>query len=237
MPDSERYLVLATIAHELRGPLAPLRHAADAIRLVAGDRPEVAAPLDVMDRQIRFIEGVISELLESTRVAVGKAALRYETVRVAEVIAKALETCSPGLDGRVQKAEVLLPHALTIEADPVRLQQVLVNLIQNASKFSPSGSRIRIKATAVSGEVLLVVEDDGQGISSELLPNVFNSFSQAGAQVAAGPEQGLGLGLGIVRTLVELHGGTVEARSDGAGHGTAMVVRLPRERSPCAGRP
>ena len=230
MLGHERHAVLGTLAHELRGPLAPLRNAAHVIRTVAGTQPEIAASLEIIDRQIDFIESVVRDLLESTRVGVGKAALHCERVEVAKLVGKAVETCSAALRERSQKTEVLLTDGLTIEADPVRLQQVLVNLIQNASKFSPPQSHISISGTSDSTDMILSVADRGNGIAPHLLPKIFDLFSQ-GDTDGGRPEQGLGLGLGIVKTLVELHGGTVDARSDGVGKGTEVVVRLPVSRS------
>ena len=233
--ESEQHVVLGTLAHELRNPLGPLRNAAAVIRALAADQPKIASSLEIIDRQVRFIESVIEDLLESTRAGVGKTALHYETVQLADVVAKALETCSIGLTERMQSAEVLLPEGLTIEADPVRLQQVLVNLVQNASKFSPVGNSIWIKASVDTDEVVIHIEDHGQGIPSELLPKIFDLFTQARPE-GAGREHalGLGLGLGLVKSLVELHGGTVQARSEGVGKGTEIIVRLPVERPHCS---
>ena len=222
----EPHAVLGTLAHELRGPLGPLRSAAEVIRAVAGHEPQIASSLEVIDRQIQFIESIVHGLLESTRVAVGKAPLHCERVLIATLVDQALETCSLALGQRSQTAEVSLPDGLAIEADPVRLQQILVNIVQNASKFSPPGTTIRIAATTDAGQVLFQIADKGQGIAPHLLPQVFDLFSQ-GEPDGARPEQGLGLGLGIVKTLVELHGGTVHARSDGVGKGTEVTVRLP----------
>jgi two-component system CheB/CheR fusion protein len=228
--ENERHVVLGTLAHELRQPLGPLRHAAHAIRLLAGDRPQVNASLEIIERQVRYIVSVVEDLLESTRVGVGKTELHCEKVQLAEVVGKAVETCSLTVNERMQRVEVLLADELVIEVDPVRLQQVLVNLIQNASKFSPPHSSIWVKATVDSGEVVLRVEDEGQGVPAELLPKIFDLFTQARPDGCA-TERGLGLGLGLVKSLVELHGGTVQAKSEGAGKGTEMVVRLPMERS------
>lgn len=226
---NEQHTVLGTLAHELRGPLAPLRNAADVIRHVGGHQPEIARSLEVIDRQIQYIERIVQDLLESTRVGVGKAALHYESVRLATLIEKALETCRPGLSARSQTAEVLLPDGLTIDGDPVRLQQVLVNVIQNASKFSPARTSIHITVRQDAGDVVVSVTDVGHGIAPDVMPNIFELFTQ-GSVDGGCADHGLGLGLGIVKTLVELHGGSVQARSDGVGKGTEVIVRLPVSR-------
>ena len=233
MSDIERHVVLGTLAHELRGPLGPLRNAALAIHTIAGDHPQVACSLQIIQRQIAFIESVVEDLLETTRAGVGKTALHCQNLRLGDVVSQAVETCSARLNERLQVVDVVLPEALSVEGDRIRLQQVLVNLIQNASKFSPAGSRIRIDAAAEAGDVVLRVKDEGQGIASDLLPKIFELFTQAGPQ-ADGREHGLGLGLGLVKSLVQLHGGTVDAHSDGVGKGTQIVVRLPVEQSRCA---
>ena len=224
--EHEKHVVLGTLAHELRNPLAPLTNAAQMIRIVAGDKPQIAACVQIIERQVRFIEQLVHDLLEGTRVAVGKMKLHYEPVDLATAIANAIETCSVALNDRRQIVEVLIPDAVVIDADPIRVQQVFVNLITNSSKFSPAGSRIWVKATVDADELVLHVEDKGKGIPSELLPQIFDLFTQASTE-GDGAGQGLGLGLGLVKSIVEMHGGSVQAKSEGAGKGAEIIVRLP----------
>ena len=226
--ETERYLLLGTLAHELRNPLDPLSNAAHVIRMVAGDKPQIATSLQIIERQVRFIENLVRDLLEATRAGVGKTECAYQTIELAEVVDKAVETCSVMLGDRQQKVEVLLPAQLNLDADPVRLQQVLVNIISNSSKFSPPGSRIWVKGTVDGEQLVLRVEDQGKGIPAPLLPRIFEFFTQA--EEGARADHGLGLGLGLVKRLVELHGGTVQARSEGNDKGTEIIIRLPLRR-------
>jgi PAS domain S-box-containing protein len=224
--ENEKHVVLGTLAHELRNPLGPLTNAAQMIGVIASDKPQISSCVQIIERQVRFIEMLVQDLLEATRVGVGKMKLHYESVDLRAAIANAIETCSAVLTDRRQSVEVLMPDALRLDADAIRLQQVIVNLITNSSKFSPPGSGIWIKATVDEDELVLRIEDHGKGIPPELLPRIFDLFTQAGSEGdSAG--QGLGLGLGLVKSIVELHGGTVQARSEGDGRGAEMIVRLP----------
>jgi PAS domain S-box-containing protein len=227
--ESQMQIVLGTVAHELRGPLGPLSNAAQIIRRAASDKPQVAASLQIIDRQVRYIESLVADLLESTRASVGKVQLHYQTVELGDIIDKAIETCSAELHGRGQSTEVLLPGPLSIDADPVRLQQVFVNIIGNSSKFSPPGSTVWVKATVDGEEAVIRIEDRGRGIPADLLPRIFDLFTQAVTE-GGRAEHGLGLGLGLVKSLVELHGGSVQARSEGNDKGTEIAVRLPLRR-------
>jgi two-component system CheB/CheR fusion protein len=227
--EHEKHVLLGTLAHELRNPLGPLRNAAQIIGEIAADRREIRACVQIIDRQVRFIEKLIEDLLEATRAAVGKMKLHYEVVDLRAAIANAVETCSAMLADDAQAVEVLMPEELSIEADANRLHQVIVNLITNASKFSPRNSKIWVKVTVDAHEVVLRVEDKGKGIPSELLPRIFDLFTQAGSE-GDGAGQGLGLGLGLVKSIVELHGGTVQAKSEGESKGAEIIVRLPLRR-------
>ena len=224
--ENEKHVMLGTLAHELRNPLAPLRSAAELIRMSTADRPQVVSYVQIIERQIRFIDDVLRDLLESTRVGVGKAKLDYSRFELRGAIDVALETCSGMLRDRAQTVEVLIPDRVVLEADAVRLQQVIVNMVSNSSKFSPAGSPIWIKATVDGEELVLRVEDRGRGIPSDALPSIFQLFTQTGPE-GAQSGQGLGLGLGLVKSIVEMHGGTVQARSEGAGKGTVLIVHLP----------
>jgi two-component system CheB/CheR fusion protein len=213
----------------LRSPLGPLMNAAELIRMTAMDKPQIHSASQIIERQVRFIGKLVDDLLETTRVAVGKIALHYETIELASIVDRAVETCSVALKERAQVVVVLLPDSLCIEVDAVRLQQVLVNLISNSSKFSPDGNRIWVKATVDGDELVLRVEDQGKGIPTELLPRIFELFTQA--TPAGSSADGLGLGLALVKGIVEMHGGTVQARSEGTGKGAEIIVRLPLQRA------
>ena len=227
--ERERHVVLGTLAHELRNPLGEVANAARILeRLVASDDERVTQSLHAIERQVGFIEALVADLLESTRLATGKARLRYENVDLREVVERAAETCRAALHGRRQVLDVALDESIILRADRVRLQQVLVNLIGNSSKYSPEGARILVRATLDRDQVVLKVKDPGRGIDASMLPRIFDLFSQAGEGHGAG--HGLGLGLGVVKTLVEMHGGSVAAHSGGLGRGTEMTVRLPLPR-------
>lgn len=221
------HVALGTLAHELRNPLGPLMMAAHTIRMLAADAPRIGACVQIIERQVRFIENVVRDLLESTRVGLGKVQLHYQEVPLRQVVDGALETCSTILDGQGQRVHVTMPEQLALEADAVRLQQVIVNLVVNAAKFSPPGSAIRLVARRCDRELDLRVGDDGRGIAPEMLSQVFEPFAQTGGDEAG---DGLGLGLALVRSIVETHGGSVQAASDGHGKGTEITVRLPLAR-------
>ncbi len=222
----EKHTMIGTLAHELRNPLAPLKNAAELIRVTSPSNPAVGTYVDIIERQIRFIESVLTDLLESARVGMGKTKLDYARFELQEAIDAALETCSPMLKDRRQTIDVLIPGRVALEADFVRVQQVIVNLVANSSKFSPAGAKIWIKATVDSDELVLRVEDHGQGISTDLLPQIFDLLTQAGSEGSAFG-RGLGLGLALVKSIVEMHGGSVQARSEGIGKGAEIIVRLP----------
>jgi PAS domain S-box-containing protein len=231
--EQEKQVLLGTLAHELRNPLGPLATAAQIISLAAPDKPQIASSIQIIQRQVRFIESLVKDLLEATRVGVGKVRLHYDAVDLRALIDHAIETCSATLNDQGQSVEVALPDAVRLDADPVRLQQVIVNLLTNSSKFSPPGSRIWVKATVDAYELVLAVEDHGKGIPAELLPKIFDLFTQAGSE-GGNVGHGLGLGLGLVKAIVELHGGSVQAKSEGKDRGTEIIVRLPLRRPPAA---
>jgi PAS domain S-box-containing protein len=224
--ENEKHVALGLLAHELRSPLGPLRNATQVIRAVASENPEIDASVQIIERQVRFVEKLVQDLLEATRLGAGKVRLNYETFELRTVLEKAIETCSAALKERRQRVELLIPNTLLIEADATRFQQVIVNLVGNSSKFSPPGAGIWIKATGDADELVLRVEDKGKGVPPELLPRIFDLFTQAGTE-GDSTGHGLGLGLGLVKSIVEMHGGTVQARSEGDGKGAEIIVRLP----------
>jgi signal transduction histidine kinase len=217
---------LALLGHELRNPLAPVRNALRVMRL---QHPDPAAePLRaLMERQIAKLTLVVDGLLDMARVAQGKIRLRKERVDLAALVRAAAEAARPPAEeNRHRLAVDVPPGPLVVEADPTRLEQVLGNLLDNAIQFTPPGGRIDVAAEPDGAGAVVRVRDSGIGIPAALLPHVFDLFTQAG-RVPGRPAEGLGVGLTLVRRLVELHGGTVEAQSAGPGQGSEFVVRLP----------
>jgi signal transduction histidine kinase len=219
--------LLGTVAHELRGPLAAVLSGAALIASSGCDPGPVARrALPAMERQLRQAMRLVEDLFDVCAVSLRRLSLRKEVVALAEVVAGATETAGHLLSARRHRLTVSLPpEPVHLEADPLRLGQVLTNLLANAAKFTDPGGHVRPTAAVEAGHVVLRVRDDGRGIAPELLPRVFDLFRQgADGDHARG---GLGIGLALVRSLVELHGGSVAARSDGPGTGAEFVVRLP----------
>ncbi|MGE0161080.1 MAG: ATP-binding protein [Gemmatimonadales bacterium] len=225
--DRKKDEFLATLAHELRNPLAPMRNAVEFLRAKGGAAPELRWAHDVIDRQVRLMARLLEDLLDVSRVALDRPDLRRSVVELATVLDAAVETSFPLMERAGQELTVTLPpEPIYLHADPVRLAQVFGNLLNNAAKFTDEGGRIRLVAEQQGDEVVVSVSDSGIGIAPELLPRVFDIFSQAKPALGHSPG-GLGIGLSLVKGWVELHGGRVEAHSDGLGHGSTFSVRLP----------
>jgi signal transduction histidine kinase/CheY-like chemotaxis protein len=224
--DRRKDQFLATLAHELRNPLAPIRTALDILR-VARAQPLAAEACSIMERQVTHLVRLVDDLMEVSRITRGKIELRTETVDLGSVIAAAVETSRPLIDAARHKLTVTLPREpLMMEADPVRLAQVFSNLLNNSARYTDPGGRISVAALRESDGVVVTVSDTGIGIRTEALPRVFEMFAQANAADVRA-QTGLGIGLTIVRSLVELHGGSVSAESAGPGRGSRFSVRLP----------
>ncbi|MFL6214182.1 MAG: PAS domain S-box protein [Blastocatellia bacterium] len=225
--DRRKDEFLAMLAHELRNPLAPIRNAAQLLRRLGPPVPELQWARDVIDRQIGHLGRLVDDLLDVSRITEGKVTLRKETVDLVAVIGSALEASRPLIEERNHQLSVALPeHPLRVEGDPTRLTQVVSNLLNNAAKFTPEGGHIWLSAEAVDNQVVLRVRDTGAGIAADLLPHVFDLFRQADRSLDRS-QGGLGVGLTLVRRLLELHGGSVEAFSEGPERGSEFVVRLP----------
>jgi signal transduction histidine kinase/CheY-like chemotaxis protein len=223
--DRRKDEFLALLSHELRNPLAPIFTAAQLIKL-RGDAPR-SPELDVILRQCQHLARLVDDLLDVSRVARGKVSLAKKPIELASVVTEAVEATGPLLEARRHQLVVSVPPAgLEIEADAVRLTQVVNNLLSNAARYTPPGGRVAITGYRDGGAVVLSVQDSGVGIEPALLPSVFDMFVQ-GARGPDRAEGGLGLGLSLVRTLTQLHGGTVTAHSEGPGRGSEFVVRLP----------
>jgi signal transduction histidine kinase len=225
--DRRKDEFLAMLAHELRNPLGAISTAAYVLGQSAGAEPPVARSVSIIQRQAHHLVRLVDDLLDVSRITRGKVELRRVPLDLGEVVLQAVETTRPLVEARRHRLRVALPDApIRLLADPTRVEQVLANLIRNAVKFTEPGGSIEIEAEASDGQAVVRVRDSGVGISPELLPRVFDLFIQGrqGLDRSAG---GLGIGLTLVRSLVEMHGGHVQARSAGPGHGSEITVWLP----------
>jgi signal transduction histidine kinase/ActR/RegA family two-component response regulator len=223
---------LAMLAHELRNPLAPIRIAMQVLAAPETSNRSLSDSAfcrarEIVDRQVQHLTRLLDDLLDVSRITTGKIDLRKETIDLATVVANALDESRSQLDERGHALSVSLPdEPILIEADLDRLEQVITNLVNNAAKYTPPQGHIGVTVSREGGEAVLRVRDDGVGMSADVVPRVFDLFTQADRSLARS-EGGLGIGLTIVRNLVELHGGTVTATSEGPGLGSEFVVRLP----------
>ena len=225
--DRRKDEFLATLAHELRNPLAPVRNAVQVLRVKGPDLPELRWGWDVIDRQIEHLTRLIEDLLDISRITRNKLELRKQRVELSEVIRGAVESVRPAIEQRGHELAVALPpEPMYLNGDLVRLTQVFWNLLNNAAKFTEQRGRIALIAERQDGDVVVRVRDTGVGIPPEKLPQLFEMFFQVDHTMERS-QGGLGIGLALVRRLVELHGGRVEARSEGPGTGSEFRVRLP----------
>ncbi|HUQ28636.1 MAG TPA: PAS domain-containing sensor histidine kinase [Usitatibacter sp.] len=218
---------LSTLSHELANPLGPLINAARIIRQAAPPGDDVEYALRVIDRQTQLLRTLVSDLLEFSRAGAGKIELKRVRCSLHDVIDACANDCRPLIEERRHQLHVILPRApIFVVADPERLHQVFVNLLTNAAKYTPPGGRISLKATTEGDEAAVRVEDSGVGIPHEMLPKIFELFTQVETSrpMARG---GLGIGLALVKELVEMHGGSVQVMSEGTGKGSEFTVRLP----------
>jgi signal transduction histidine kinase len=227
--DRRKDEFLATLAHELRNPLAPIRNALEIMR-VAGSRPDAAQRArDIVERQVGQMVRLINDLLDVSRITRGKLALSVETVGVGEVIDAAVETSRPLLDEAGVEFQKALPTApIYVRGDRLRLAQVFSNLLNNSAKYTEAGGSVSISAERVGHEAVVCVRDTGVGIPPAVLPHVFELFTQVDRTLNRA-QGGLGIGLALVRQIVGLHGGAVAVKSEGVGKGSEFVVRLPAE--------
>jgi len=217
---------LATLAHELRNPLAPIRTSLDIMEHAGGDVEVLEEARKTMDRQVSHVERLVDDLLDVSRISRGYIPLKKERVPLAPIVHRALESVRARLMAAKHEVTVTLPpQSIYLHADPVRLTQVLTNLLDNASKYSAPGRRIRIGVDEAEGEALISVEDEGIGIPADQLSRIFEPFTQVDRTLERS-WSGLGIGLMLVKRLVELHGGNVTVESDGR-RGSKFVIRLP----------
>lgn len=225
--DRRKDEFLALLAHELRNPLAPVRSALELMRLRESDLDTIFRARTIVERQVHHMTRLVDDLLDVSRITRGKINLRKERIDLSTVVSRAVETVAPAIEKRRQKLQISLPHAaIELDVDPTRLSQVLSNLLHNAAKFTPEEGRIELVAEREGSNVLICVRDNGVGIPAEALNRIFEPFLQLNPSVDR-TQGGLGIGLTLVKTLVEMHGGDVAAHSDGSGRGAEFAVRLP----------
>jgi PAS domain S-box-containing protein len=225
--DHRKDEFLATLAHELRNPLAPIRNGLQVMRMVADDRNAIEQAQSMMDRQLSQLVRLVDDLMDVSRISRGKIELRKERVELAAVLNSALETSRPLIEQMGHEITVTLPKLpVVLEADDTRLAQVIMNLLNNAAKYTEQGGRIWLTAERQGGDVVVSVKDNGIGFAPNQLPLLFEMFSQLDHSLGRS-QGGLGIGLTLVKRLVEMHGGRIEARSEGPGKGSEFIVRLP----------
>ena len=225
--DRRKDEFLALLAHELRNPLAPVRNAVSIMRLKGASDPELVWCHDVIERQADQLKRLVDDLLDVSRITQGKIQLRLEPVDVESVVAGAVETSAPLINAQRHQLRVSLPNGpVLVRGDASRLTQVVANLLNNAAKYQNEEGVIELAARREGDEAVISIRDRGIGLSSEMLSEAFELFAQ-GERTPDRAQGGLGIGLSLVKKLVELHGGTVRAASDGPGYGSEFVVRLP----------
>ncbi len=227
LADQRKDEFLAMLAHELRNPLAPIRNAVQLMKMQEATDPKLAWSLNVIDRQVTHMAQLLDDLLDVARIKHGKITLKSERFELTDIVNNSIETSRPLIESRGQ--ELIISQTTTpqwIEGDRVRLEQVLSNLLNNAAKYTSEGGKITLSVMREGSDVVIEVRDTGIGIAPDILPHVFDLFTQADRSLAHS-QGGLGLGLTLVRQLVEIHGGTVTAASAGIGQGSSFRVRLP----------
>jgi signal transduction histidine kinase len=230
--DRRKDEFLAMLAHELRNPLGAIANSSYLLERIGTGHPQKARAVEIIRRQIQHLVRMVDDLLDVSRITRGKVELRREPLDFAEVVRNAVETTRPLAEAKDQALSLeIAPEPLPLDGDVTRLEQVLSNLLRNAVKFTDEGGRIDVSAGRKDGYAVVRVRDDGIGITPDLLPRIFDLFAQ-GEQALDRSGAGLGIGLTLVRSLVEMHGGAIQARSDGAGRGSEFEVRLPLAPAP-----
>ncbi len=215
------------LGHEMRNPLAPIRSAMQILRLKSAADPELQQVTEMVERQVQQLSRLVDDLLDVSRVGHGKINLNMKPVDLRAVVALAVEMSGPLIEAKRHVLALSLPaYEVLVEGDAGRLAQVVTNLLNNSAKYSENGGRIELSVQVIGDSAMLRVRDAGIGIEPAMLPRIFDLFTQATISPSRGDE-GLGIGLALVRNVVELHGGCVQASSAGLGRGTELVVRLP----------
>lgn len=218
---------LAVVAHELRNPLAPIRTAAVLLGRGSAKEPQLLRLQAIIERQVAHMSRLVSDLVDVARINTGKLRLEREVVEMAKIIEAAIDSCQPAMDIRRQHFVAQLPScALYVYGDPVRLAQILSNLLDNSSKYTPEEGEIGLAVAVVDNAIVMTVSDNGIGITPQALPDVFEPFVQDTFAIGFN-RVGLGIGLTVARELVEAHGGSITAHSAGSGFGSQFIVTLP----------
>ncbi|MET0962890.1 MAG: ATP-binding protein, partial [Noviherbaspirillum sp.] len=230
--DRRKDEFLAMLAHELRNPLAPISTAAQLLKLAQVDEPRIRKTSDIISRQVEHMTGLIDDLLDVSRVTRGLVTLEMESLALDQVIASTVEQVRALVEARRHHLVVdIAPDMPPVQADRIRLVQICTNLLNNAAKYTPPGGELLLRARVEDGALSILVRDNGIGIGADLLPHVFDLFTQ-GERAPDRAQGGLGLGLALVKSLVELHGGSVAAHSEGSGRGSDFTLRLPLAQQP-----
>lgn len=228
---------LAMLAHELRNPLAPIRSSSEVLAAIVPREPRAQAMIEVLRRQVQHLSHLVDDLLDVSRITQGRIELNITTVDVADILSHAVESVEPAIRERAHKLQILSSYrSLHVAGDAARLVQCLVNLLNNSIKYTDRGGRILLESREEDGQVVIEVSDNGTGISPHLMPRIFDLFVQSDRTLDRS-QGGLGIGLSVVRRLIEMHGGTVTARSDGPGQGAVFTIRLPLVKPPGKGAP
>jgi signal transduction histidine kinase len=225
--DQRKNEFVSLLAHELRNPLAPIHNAVQVLKVLGAGQPDIERAAAVIGRQSQQARRLIEDLLDISRISLGKVRLHQEPVELAEIVAQAVEESRPLIEAHRHELTVRLPEQpIRLDADAARLAQVLANLLNNAAKYTDEGGHVWLTVEQSGAEAVLRVRDNGIGIMPAMLPRVFDLYAQ-GERALGKSHGGLGIGLKLVRSLVEMHGGTVQAFSGGPGQGSEFVVRLP----------
>jgi PAS domain S-box-containing protein len=232
--DQRKDHFLAMLAHELRNPLAPISNAVQIMRVQGPNGPNLIWSIEVIGEQIKHMTRIVDDLLDVSRITRGTVVLQKEPIALERVVELAVQASQPLLEDYKHELRVSLPqHPIVLEVDPARFAQVLSNLLNNAAKYTPEGGRIELTASVAASHVIIKVVDNGTGIALDLLPKLFDLFVQAD-QTLSRSRGGLGIGLTVVRSLVEMHKGTVSVRSEGPGKGSEFTIRIPLANSSAA---
>jgi signal transduction histidine kinase/CheY-like chemotaxis protein len=226
LEDDAKTQFVATLAHELRNPLAPLLSTIELLTLRGPDAKDFPVMLNTMRDRVRTMARLLDDLLDISRITHQKLRLQKTTLDIVQVVRSSVESMSGYMQKRNLAFNVTLPHSetLLLEADPIRVEQIIVNLLHNAAKYTEVGGSVNLSVARDKDKALICVKDSGIGIPKHMLQRVFEPFLQVNAKSGG---SGLGIGLSLTKRLVELHGGTIEARSEGEGHGSEFIVRLP----------
>ena len=218
---------ISTLSHELRNPLGSLSLSLELLKLSDGEQKSIAEVASTMASEVKTMRRMVDDLIDVTRISAGKISLDKQRQDLRPVVEAAVASCRPNIDLRTHVLNVIVPIApLDVDVDAVRMRQVFVNLIQNAANFTKNGGTIWVKVGVEAAEAVVKVEDNGIGISPEMLPHIFDMFTQA-EFIGDRSDSGLGIGLSVVKDLTQLHGGSVQVRSDGIGKGSEFTVRVP----------